>query len=162
MPRVDEKRTRYSGRVSVLYFWRRYLIAALLLAVGLYLHGGAEAGAGPGLAWAAPWLIAAGAGLPCWTLAVVFFGARYWVTSDHVVHSLGVVSRHTHELEIGRVSDVEIRQGWIERLLNIGSIWLRTGEREGSAVTLSGIRDPEALAQLIREPTPGYEAPSVE
>lgn len=144
MPRVDEKQTRWSGRISGLYFWKRYLIAAVLLAAGLADPGPLALGS------LAPWLVAAGALLLGWTLATVFFGGRSWVTTEQVVQSTGVVSRHTSELRIGELQGVEVRQGWIERLLKIGSVAVSSQSRD-SAVVLSGVRDPDALADLIRE-----------
>ncbi len=155
MARVDEAHTRWSGRVSGLYFWRRYLVAGVLLAAGLANLPDEAAPARAGaLASLAPWMIAAAVGLLGWTLTRVFCGGRWWVTRDQVVHSLGIVSRHTREFEIAELRDVQVRQGLIERLLNIGSISLSSPERKGTAVVLSGVRAPDEVAAVIREQSP--------
>ena len=146
MSRVDEKQTRWSGRASLLFYWKRTLVAGVLLVLGLALPEGHA------LASAAGWLTALGGLLLGWTLALVFFGGRHWVTSDQVVQSLGVVSRHTEELEISASRNVSVHQGWIERLLGVGSVRLRS---EGRDMVLAGVKQPEAVADLIRRGDPG-------
>ena len=80
-------------------------------------------------------------------LAVLCLGTRWWVTRDRVVQSAGVVSRHTQEFEIADLCDLEVRQGPIARLLNVGSLRSASGKR----TVLSGIRNPASIAALIRE-----------
>lgn len=142
MPRVDDRQTRWSGGISFRYFWKRGLVAAALLVAG---------SSWPlGHAWApaAPWLVAAGVVILAWTLAVVFFGGRQWLTSDQVVQSMGVVSRHTQELDLRSLTGVAVRQSWIERLLRVGSVRLAGSGRD---LVLAGVKDPDQVADLIRE-----------
>jgi len=144
MSRVDTTATEIAGRTSVLHFWRHYVAAGALLLLG-FVGLGAEAGGL--LRELAPWSLIAGALLVVHALAVLFLGTRWWVTRDRVVQSAGVVSRHTQEFEITELCDVEVQQGPIARLLNVGS--LRSGQ--GKRTVLSGIRNPASIAALIRE-----------
>ncbi len=142
MPMVDDRQARWSSGISLLFFWKRCSFAIVLLIAGL---------AWPDAhAWsaAAPWLVAAAVGILAWTLAIVFYGGRHWVTSDQIVQSIGVVSRHTQELDVRSLQGVAVRQSWIERWLRVGSVRLATGGRD---LVLNGVKDPNDVAELIRE-----------
>ena len=142
MGRVDTRATRWAGRISGLHFWRHYLLAVPLLVIGITLRGE--------FAWA-PWLIVAGALLLLRALALLFLGDRWWVTQEQIVQSEGVVSRHTRELLIEELDDIEIHQSWVERLLDIGSVRLRRAGQEKAEIVLSGVRKPANLVGAIRE-----------
>ena len=47
---------------------------------------------------------------------------------------------------------MSVRQGWIERLLGVGSVRLRS---DGRDMVLAGVKEPEAVAELIRRRDPG-------
>jgi uncharacterized membrane protein YdbT with pleckstrin-like domain len=137
MSRVDSTSTKIAGRVSVLHFWAHFVGAG---ALAMLAWGGA-------LGAFRPWGLAIAALLVARAASVIVLGTRWWVTDQQIVQSVGVVSRHTSEIEIQTLEDVEVRQGWIGRWLDVGSVLVRGQDRR---VVLSGVRHPATLAQLLR------------
>lgn len=142
MARVDTGASRSAGRISGFHFWKHYLLAAPLIVTGITL--------GDEPPWAL-WLVVAGCVVLARALALLFFGDRWWVTEDQIVQSEGVVSRHTQELAIDELDGIEVRQGWVERLLDIGSVRLRRSGCDKADIVLSGVRAPAAVVRAIRE-----------
>ena len=121
----------------MLHFWKHYLLAACLFAAG-------QLGA------PAAWLNAAALAVLGHAAAVLAFGTRWWITREEVVRSSGVVSRHTTQVAIPALRDVQVRQGPIARWLGVGSLRLSSGGRKRPLV-LRGVRAPARLAALLRE-----------
>ena len=156
MSRLDTRVIVSSGRTSGMHFWPHYLLAGLLIGLGLSAAGvvsGRPAEGPEPAAWAAVLL---GLVLLARSLAIVLFGARWWVTREQVVQSDGVISRQTREISIDELVEVEVLHGPLGRLLGLGSVRLtgRAGRAsaDGSeaSVTLSGVRSPATVAAAIR------------
>ena len=137
MSSVFSKSTQIAGRVSVLHFWP-HLVGAGALA--LLTWSGAAGAFGP-------WALSIAALLVARAASVILLGTRWWVTDQQVVQSVGVVSRHTSEIEIQTLEDVEVRQSWIGRWLDVGSVLVRA---PGRRVVLAGVRHPAELARMLR------------
>ena len=131
---------RWTSRPSPLYFWRRWLLALGLVATARLLGGET-----------AVWLFAGAVAVALWTAVSWLFGGQAWVTDEKVVDSRGVISRHTTEVRIVRVDEIDVRQSPVERLMGIGRLCLRSDDAAAPAVTLRGVRHPGELARLIRE-----------
>lgn len=154
MPRLESSTIRSSGRSSGLSFWPHYVAAGALIGVAILLEIGNSAGR------LALWLGIFGAAVLLRPLAVLCFGTRWWLTRDQVVQSAGVISRHTTELDLQDLHKVEVRQGPIARLLNVGSVHVSCEVDTERELVLSGVRDPDRVASSIRSETD--EAPSGE
>lgn len=149
MARIDTSDTWWRARPSALHYWWCWLAAATLAASGWTLQQ--PTWFGPGYAKAGVWLLFGGASLGVWTGVVILCGGRSWMTSRRVVQSRGVVSRHTSELSVVRLQQVDVRQNAVERALGIGRVLLRSGDEGTRQITLPGVRDPENVAEAIRD-----------
>lgn len=126
----------------MLSFWKHYLVAGVLLLAATRLAQTPAA------------LLATLATLVLAHVAAeICFGTRWWITGADVVQSRGVVSRHTEQLRLADLSQVDVKQDLIERLLDVGSISVGNPEDEGTALTLRGVRRPHQLIQLLKKTT---------
>lgn len=72
------------------------------------------------------------------------------LTDQRLILRRGVFNRVTDYVELYRVKDSHCTQTFVERLLGLGTIQLRTTQDSEPLVVLSGMREPEALWNQIR------------
>lgn len=75
---------------------------------------------------------------------------HYTLTDQRLKTRRGVFGRVTDDLELYRVKDSHFTQPFLQRLLGIGTITLRTTDASTPLVILHGMADPEALWERIR------------
>ena len=75
---------------------------------------------------------------------------QYTLTDQRLKTRRGVFGRVTDDLELYRVKDSHFTQPFLQRLLGIGTITLRTTDASAPLITLPGMADPEALWERIR------------
>jgi uncharacterized membrane protein YdbT with pleckstrin-like domain len=75
---------------------------------------------------------------------------QYTLTDQRLKTRRGVFGRVTDDLELYRVKDSHFTQTFLQRLLGIGTITLRTTDASTPIVLLPGMSDPEALWERIR------------
>ena len=82
-----------------------------------------------------------------------------WITTRSLVYTLtdqrlkmrrGVFSRVTDDIELYRVKDSHFTQPFLQRMLGIGTITLRTTDDSSPHVVLDGMNNPEPLWERIR------------
>ena len=76
---------------------------------------------------------------------------RYRITHRVAVSERGVVSRSVCELRLSEVSEIELEQGVLERLMGVGSLYLNTGDRRRMEIEFEGIREPDRVMGLVAE-----------
>ncbi len=83
----------------------------------------------------------------------------YWLTTSNMIYTLtdqrlktrrGVFNRVTDDIELYRVKDSHFTQPFMQRLLGIGTITLRTTDASTPTVVMLGMDGPEALWERIR------------
>lgn len=87
-----------------------------------------------------------------WLAAILFYrrwSVTYTLTNQRFVHERGILSRRIDRIETIDIDDVSIRQGFIERLLNVGTIEIVSTDRTDPALSLLGIDDVKRVAGLI-------------
>ena len=77
--------------------------------------------------------------------------SAYRVTTERVTQHAGLIARNMSEVEVGDIRNVQIMQGAIERLLGVGSVGVSTSGQSGFEITFSGVINPEAVADLVRD-----------
>lgn len=83
----------------------------------------------------------------------------YWVTSDRVIHKMGLIGYSVHSIPLERVSDVIISRSLFEKIFGIASIHIQSlagqvshaGGKFGSEGRLNAVEDPEGLQKIIFE-----------
>ncbi len=89
------------------------------------------------------------AGIAVWRWLVTA-SLQYTLTDQRLKLRRGVFARTTDDLELYRVKDSRYTQSFMERLLGIGEITLRTTDDSSPHVVLEGMNAPEPLWERIR------------
>ena len=67
------------------------------------------------------------------------------VSGDRLRYETGVTSKSTRTIQLSKLQDVRVFQGWLQRLLNIGDLSLETSG-ETSRLTIRNIDAPQTVA----------------
>jgi membrane protein YdbS with pleckstrin-like domain len=76
---------------------------------------------------------------------------HYRLTNQRLVVEQGILSRTLDEVDLRTVDDSGFSQSPLERLQNIGTVWIIASDRATPRLTLRGIPEPRALREKIRE-----------
>jgi uncharacterized membrane protein YdbT with pleckstrin-like domain len=79
--------------------------------------------------------------IPLWTLEIA-------LTNLRIVRKRGLLTRRTHELEVQAIEEVNLRQSFIGRILNYGTIIVR-GIGDVEDMILYGVADPLTFRKEI-------------
>ena len=154
-PDPKREQTLWSGRTD----WRHYF--------GLVLCGSAIAL----LAWAA-FLYAAAKWADFTTWQALFWGMiatalislfvitriawrvmrrRYRLTEQRLFIERGILSQTIDQTELIRVDDVRVHRKALDRLFRPGTIEIRSTDATDSKLVIEGVRDPEKIAEHLRD-----------
>ena len=131
----------------------RFLAIALLVLGGIVL---AVAAMSSDKVWA--WLSWVGlvlsvAGAFWWV--VWYVAAHLWVkltiSNKRTIRHEGIIRRHTSEVLHDHVRNVEIKQSFLQRMLNVGYIGISSSGQDGIEIEVRDIPRPYALKALIDE-----------
>jgi membrane protein YdbS with pleckstrin-like domain len=76
---------------------------------------------------------------------------RYRLTTQRLVVTTGLVSRHVEEVELYRVKDVTVQQGFFGRMLNYGNVLVQVNDASTPYVLLRNVERPLQLKEQIRD-----------
>lgn len=76
---------------------------------------------------------------------------RYKLTSQRLMFEFGFIGRTTEEIELYRVTDVGVKQHPLERITQMGDIYIASGDSSSPIKYLHNVNDPERVKDLIRE-----------
>jgi membrane protein YdbS with pleckstrin-like domain len=133
----------WEDRPSYRSYAVRLSLASLLVFVGALGLGDSEASS---------WALLGALGVFVWLHALWRRNARrYRITDRAVIFERGIVSRSVCELRLSEVSRIELEQGFLERLMGVGSLYLNTGDQRRVEVEFEGIREPERVRGLVAD-----------
>ena len=72
------------------------------------------------------------------------------VTSQRVIHTLGLISKHLEEVEFYRVKDTDFNQSMFQRILGVGTITLYSDDATAPKLTFP-ITSPKDIREKIRD-----------
>jgi len=75
----------------------------------------------------------------------------YVVTSDRIKISKGLLGKDYENYELIRVQDIDVSQGFSERILGIGDITVSGADASQPVVVLRNVRDPRGVYELMRK-----------
>jgi uncharacterized membrane protein YdbT with pleckstrin-like domain len=133
------------GSYSPKAMFGSFLAAAVLTALGAI----AAAFTGP-IGWIVFVICAAVAW--CYLALVLVYRrltVRYRLSTFRFFHDTGLLSRTGNRVEVIDIDDVTVRQGFIERLLGVGTISIRSSDTTDPQLDLPGIDDAKRVADLI-------------
>jgi len=129
------------ARFHWLYYLLAYGTLALCLALGGYMYS---------QAWGPWWAAAVAAVGPIVFLRVMvpIWTTEIGVTSERVILKQGFLNRHTDEIELPSIEEINVDQGFLGRLLGIGRVTIRgTGIDD---VDIPAIADPLRFSRSIQ------------
>jgi len=74
----------------------------------------------------------------------------FTLTTKRVATRAGIISRHTHEVSIKDVRNLNVKQGIIERLFSLGTIEIGSAGTAGIEIKFAGIKNPTTIRDKIR------------
>ena len=143
--RGDGGKVLWTGRPSRKALPGRYCLIALGALLGLVLLF--RAGFWPRVG-VLVLLLDAGA------FAVVAIARRctqYRITDQLITYEAGVFDRTTKEIPVSHVREVQLRQGLLARMMNVGTLAFSTSASGDTEVVFVGVRDPHAVRDIVRE-----------
>jgi membrane protein YdbS with pleckstrin-like domain len=97
------------------------------------------------------WLALAGAGVALAVRQVlIVLGQRYRLTNQRLFITRGILSRLTDQMELVRVDDVRLRQGFADRVAGTGDVEILGSDQTDHDVILESIDDPASVAEAVR------------
>lgn len=75
---------------------------------------------------------------------------HYTITDERLRLVEGVLGKEREDIELIRIQDIDIRQAFRERLLNLGDIIITGHDATRPKTVLNNIKDPEAVHELLR------------
>ena len=75
---------------------------------------------------------------------------RYGVSNQRIMVESGVFSKSLAEIDVRTIDDITFHQAFVERLLGIGEIAIRSSDPTNPRVRLVGVPDPRQVRELIR------------
>ena len=122
------------------------IVGSIVLGIIVLMNAGDE-GVGQGIKIVTALII-----LGC----LVWFGIRYlkWVstnfvvTTDRVIHRVGVIAKHGIEIPLERINTVFFHQSAFERILGLGDLGIESAGEKG-ATTFEDIRKPAFVQNEI-------------
>jgi uncharacterized membrane protein YdbT with pleckstrin-like domain len=75
---------------------------------------------------------------------------RYRLTTQRLFVQTGLVAKKLEEVELFRVKDVTLSQGFLQRLLGVGTVVVLSSDDTAPRLELAGIRQPMEVKETIR------------
>lgn len=130
------------GHVGMVLTW--FGIATGLMAVSIVI-------AASGIGW-----IAGAIGIPiAFALLLIpilqLRTVRYRITNYRIDYERGLLTRKIDTLELWHVDDISMRQGPIDRMLNVGTISVDSGDNSTPRLVLRGLPMPRQLFESLKQ-----------
>ena len=89
--------------------------------------------------------------LVIWAARVYARKHKYWITSNRVIVANGLIGYNVRSIPLERISDIAVRQGWMEKLFGLTSIVVRdmTGEAQTGATLMAVPDAPTMQAHVL-------------
>jgi uncharacterized membrane protein YdbT with pleckstrin-like domain len=85
---------------------------------------------------------------------------RAFISGDRLRYEVGLMSKSTRTIQLSNVQDVRINQRLMQRLLNIGDLWLETAG-QSSRLEIPNIDNPQVVADHLLNRVQGGGARAV-
>ena len=87
-------------------------------------------------------------GLTAW-LIYQRLSVEYELSSQRFIHRCGVFKRVTNRIEVIDIDDVQVVQGFVERMLQVGTIRILSSDASDPVLVMPGINRVNEIATLI-------------
>ena len=93
-----------------------------------------------------------GVGIPIlivWWLRCL--GTTLTVTDEKSMLRKGILSKYTNEVMHDNVRNIQVRQSFFQRIMNVGYVGISSAGQAGMEIEVKGIPDPDEVQRLISE-----------
>jgi hypothetical protein len=148
-PTPDEPEQKlWAGGFSPKAMIGYWLLAAVITVAGII------AGALFGTEFPAVWLLVGLLSVALWGGLILYYlylryGMSYELTSQRLIHKVGLLSQTTNRIEVIDVDDVSFHQSFIERLLGVGTIRILSSDTSDPMLVIRGIDDVKRISNMI-------------
>ena len=74
---------------------------------------------------------------------------QYFLSTQRFVHQVGILRRVTDRIEVIDIDDITVQQGFVERLLGVGTIVISSSDTTHPELRLRGIANANQVASTI-------------
>ena len=78
-------------------------------------------------------------------------GTTLTVTEEKTMLRKGILSKYTNEVMHDNVRNIQVRQSFFQRLMDVGYIGISSAGQAGMEIEINGIPDPDGVQRLIGE-----------
>jgi uncharacterized membrane protein YdbT with pleckstrin-like domain len=75
---------------------------------------------------------------------------RYDLTSQRLKITTGIMDRKEVEIELFRLRDLSTEQGFLQRLVNVGTVQALSSDKDAPAIRLKWVNNPDAVKDQLR------------
>jgi membrane protein YdbS with pleckstrin-like domain len=75
---------------------------------------------------------------------------RYDLTSQRLKITTGIVDRKEVEIELFRLRDLSLEQGFLQRMVNVGTVEALSSDKDAPAIRLKWVNNPDAVKDRLR------------
>jgi membrane protein YdbS with pleckstrin-like domain len=76
---------------------------------------------------------------------------RYRITNYRIDFERGLLTKRIDTLELWHVDDISFQQGFVDRIMNVGSIKILSNDRTTPKLDLDGLPNPRAIFDSLRQ-----------
>ena len=144
-PHPEPEHDLWNGTYSAKAMYGKFVAGVLITVAGIVLavlvppFGWIAAAIAIPLMWAALLL----------TLLFRRLGIEYRLTTQRFLHKRGLLRRVSDQILLVDVDDVTYEQGFIERMLNVGTITIHSNDASDPKLRLAPVDDVQRIADLI-------------
>lgn len=146
-PTMGDEKELWSGNYSIKSMTGSWILLALLTVVAFVLL--LVFSAGPWVFWVVLGLLAV---LWIGMLGVMYYrkwSYHYELTTQRIKHREGFVFRSQDRIELIDISDVKLKQGPIQAMMNVGNIHVISSDESHPLLIMLGLADARKVADLI-------------
>ena len=82
-----------------------------------------------------------------WWIQVL--GTTLTVTNEQTTLRKGLLSKHTNDVYHSNVRNIQVRQSFLQRILNVGWVGISSAGQSGLEIEVTGIEDPHRVKEFI-------------
>jgi membrane protein YdbS with pleckstrin-like domain len=75
---------------------------------------------------------------------------RYTLTSQRLKIYTGIVDRKEVEIELFRLRDLSLEQGFLQRMVNVGTVEALSSDKDAPGIFLKWVNKPDVVKDLLR------------
>ncbi|QOV89453.1 PH domain-containing protein [Humisphaera borealis] len=136
-------------RAEIATGWLWILIGLVVIAIPIAWGVLAKAGSGP--IW---WVYLAGAVIGLIIILVPWIKTKaiaFKITNYRIDVERGIIARRINTMELWHVDDISFDQGFIERVLGVGTIFVYSNDKTTPKLRIHGLPSPRPLFDSLKQ-----------